>query len=56
MAHAPVPCCQVYCMPYHKLTGKAQPCNADVYTERIKLMAAQVQLADECGMGDLTPP
>lgn len=52
----PLPRVQVFCMPYNKLTGKAQACSHDVYVERIKLMSAQVELAQDCGMEELTPP
>ncbi|GFR41959.1 hypothetical protein Agub_g2756 [Astrephomene gubernaculifera] len=46
---------KVYCMPYSKAHGRPQGCAAGVYTERLRLMMAQVRLADECGAVGSTP-
>ncbi|KXZ44687.1 hypothetical protein GPECTOR_63g16 [Gonium pectorale] len=46
---------KVYCMPYSKAHGRPQECAASVYTERMRLMMAQVRLTDECGAGGITP-
>ncbi|PNW84381.1 hypothetical protein CHLRE_03g143867v5 [Chlamydomonas reinhardtii] len=46
---------KVYCMPYSKAHGRPQECANEVYTERMRLMMAQVRLADECGAPGITP-
>ncbi|GIL58746.1 hypothetical protein Vafri_13749 [Volvox africanus] len=46
---------KVYCMPYSKLHGRPQTCASKVYMERMRLMMAQVRLADECGANGITP-
>ncbi|EFJ45406.1 hypothetical protein VOLCADRAFT_105959 [Volvox carteri f. nagariensis] len=46
---------KVYCMPYSKNHGRPMECASSVYTERMRLMMAQVRLADECGAPGLTP-
>ncbi|KAG2495396.1 hypothetical protein HYH03_006663 [Edaphochlamys debaryana] len=46
---------KVYCMPWHKATGKVLPCASEVYTERMRFMMAQVRLTDECDASGITP-
>lgn len=45
---------QVFCMPFHKVTGQPMGrCGSTMHAERVRLAVAQARLAGECGMGDL---